>query len=104
MVPYAPAAYRPAVASPAAIRRYGHTLGLTFDAMFGWSPTVGDMLRLGFHGASAYVGFYLWTTDRGFIKWFGLVFAVGQSVGAICDVVSLVQRATGTHPSEGAGA
>lgn len=101
MVPFAPVAFRPAVPSPAA-RRLGPSpaLGQTFDEMFGWSPAMGDIVRLGFHGATAALGYHVWVKDAGFFKWFGLFLALGQTVGAICDVVSLVQRVAGTHPPE----
>ncbi len=105
MVPFAPVAFRPAVASPAA-RRLGQipsrtpSLGQTFDQMFGWSPATGDAVRLLFHGTTAVLGFRVWIRDEGFFKWFGLALALGQTVGAICDVVSLVQRAAGSHPPE----
>jgi len=105
MVPFAPVAFRPAVSSPAA-RRSGlgafqsPSLGQTFDQYFGWSPAAGDVVRLVFHGATASLGFRVWLKDTGFFKWFGLLLALGQTVGAICDVMSLVQRAAGTHPAE----
>lgn len=76
------------------------SLGQTFDQMFGWSPAMGDAVRLAFHGATAYLGFHVWTSEDGFLSAFGLILALGQSVGAICDVVSLVQRASGTKTSE----
>lgn len=109
MVPYAPAAYRPPAPSPR-IGQYGppgnsflgsrYRLNQTFDQMFGWSPAAGDTVRLIFHGATAALGFRVWLTDRGFFKYFGLFLALGQTVGAICDGISLVQRIAGTHPSE----
>lgn len=105
MVPFAPVAFRPAVSSPTA-RRFGKgpVLGQTFDQMFGWSPAMGDGLRLLFHGATAALGFRVWIRDTGFFKWFGLFLALGQTVGAICDTISLIQRAAGTHPTEDAPA
>lgn len=102
MLPFAPVAYRPAVASSPAIRRQAprHDLGQTFDGYFGWSPAVGDVVRLAFHTATAVLGFRVWLRDEGFFKWFGLVLALGQTVGAICDAMSLAERAWGTHPPE----
>jgi hypothetical protein len=108
MVPYAPAAYCPPAPSPR-IGQYGppgHFLGSgyrlsqTFDQMFGWSPAMGDTVRLLFHGATAALGYHVWLKDKGFFKYFGLFLALGQTVGAICDALSLVQRAAGTHPPE----
>jgi|FLYN01.1.fsa_nt_gi hypothetical protein len=116
MLRYAPVALRPTVASPTA-RRVGpptwsptisvssrkgssKSLGETFDQLFNWSGTTGDVIRLLFHGATAYLGYHVWLTDRGFVKWFGLFLGMGQTVGAICDLVSLWKRATGTHPPE----
>lgn len=120
MVPFAPVAFRPAVTSPAA-RRLGqnsswissrpafpmmgrqaprYQLSQSFDQLFSWSPAVGDTIRLAFHSATAVLGFRVWIKDKGFFKWFGLALALGQTVGAICDVISLVQLAAGTHPPE----
>ncbi|SRR5579871_2215178 len=101
MLTYAPPAYRPAVASPT-IRRQAQRFGLaqTFDQYFGWPPAAGDMVRLLFHGSTAVLGFHVWKSDTGFFKWFGLLLGVGQTVGAICDLLSLIQRAAGTHPPE----
>jgi len=101
MVAFRPVAFRPTVPSPA-LGRYGpkYTLSQTFDQMFRWSSSTGDAIRLLFHGSTAALGYHAWLRDKGFFKWFGLALAVGQTVGAICDVVSLVQRAVGTHPKE----
>lgn len=103
MLSYQPAAYRPSAPSPRP-GPYGLTLGpslgQTFDQYFQWSPAVGDVVRLIFHGATAALGYHVFTTDKGFFKWFGLFLSVGQAVGAICDVISLAQRAAGTHPAE----
>lgn len=99
---FMPVAYRPVVSSPT-VRRPSekhYSLSQTFDQYFKWSSATGDAVRLMFHGATATLGFHVWIKDRGFFKWFGLALAVGQTVGAICDVVSLVQRAAGTHPKE----
>lgn len=106
MVPFAPVAFRPAVSSPTARRQAAgkYSLSQTFDGYFGWSPAAGDTVRLVFHTATAALGFHVWVKDKGFFKWFGLALAFGQTVGAICDAVSLIQRASGTHPPEGAPA
>jgi hypothetical protein len=63
-----------------------------------WNPAVGDVIRLGFHGATAYLGFHVWSKEGGFLSFFGLLLGIGQAVGAALDVVSLVKRAAGTHP------
>lgn len=99
MRPYA-VAYRPAVPSPTIRRQARPSLGQTFDQYFAWSPAVGDAVRLAFHGATAYLGFHVWQKEKGFISAFGLFLALGQAIGAICDVISLVQRAAGTHPPD----
>jgi hypothetical protein len=100
VLPYQPAAYRPIRTSPRS-GQYGLTLGQTFDQYFSWSPATGDAVRLVFHGATAALGIHVFLTDKGFFRWFGLVLGFGQAVGAICDVLSLAQRALGTHPPEG---
>jgi len=104
MLRYAPPAYRPAVSSPTIRRqalRHSPSLSQTFDGYFGWTPAMGDAVRLAFHSATAVLGFHVWKNDTGFFKWFGLLLGVGQSVGAVCDALSLIQRAVGTHPPEG---
>jgi hypothetical protein len=102
VIAFKPVAFRPTAVSSPALGRYGpkFTLSQTFDELFKWSSATGDSIRLIFHGATAALGFHVWIKDKGFFKWFGLLLAVGQTVGAICDVVSLVQRAAGTHPPE----
>jgi hypothetical protein len=87
---------RPSMAGPSR-----PALGQTFDEMFGWSPAMGDAVRLLFHGATTYLGIHVGITQTGFLKWMGWLLAAGQSIGAVCDVVSLVKRAAGTHPPEG---
>lgn len=102
MLKFQPVAYRPAVAPPRiwrqAPRKYA--LSQTFDGLFAWSGTTGDIIRLLFHGTTATLGYHVWITDKGFWKYFGLFLGLGQTVGFICDVISLGQRATGTHPVE----
>ena len=92
MVPYSPAPYRRPPLSP--------TLGQQFDSMFGWHPAVGDVVRLGFHGLTAYLGFYVGAKEKGFISAFGWFLGFGQAIGAACDVASLIKRVQGTHPPE----
>lgn len=99
MVSYVPAACRPPVRPRPG--PHGHkSLGLTFENYFGWSAAVGDGVRLLFHGATTYLGFRVWSRETGFISILGLVLGIGQAIGAVCDVVSLAQRAAGTHPPE----
>lgn len=101
MVPFAPVAYRPAVVSPTMRRQAPrHQLSQTFDSLFGWSSMTGDVIRLAFHSTTAILGYHVWLKDKGFFKWFGLALAFGQTVGALCDAISLIQRAAGTHPPE----
>lgn len=105
MVGYKPIAFRPTGSSPlfrrqALSRSTRATLGQTFDQLFSWSSATGDMIRLLFHGATAALGYHVWIMDKGFWKYFGLLLGVGQTVGAICDVISLGQRVLGTHPPE----
>lgn len=100
MLRFEPLAYRPA-APPPALGRYGNKfLSQPFESYLGLSTTAGDVIRLVFHGATAALGMRAFLSDRGFFKWFGLVLGVGQGVGFVLDVVSLVERAVGTHPPE----
>jgi hypothetical protein len=95
---YQPPAFRPPVPSP--------TLGLkprqlsqTFDEIMGWHPAAGDVLRLAFHGGTTWLGVRVGLTDKN--KWvsgIAWVLAVGNGLAAIADVISLIKRATGTHP------
>lgn len=103
---YAPVAYRPAVASPTIRRQAPNlapgslTLGQRFDELLNWSPVAGDLLRLSFHSATAALGLHVWLRDKGFWRYFGLFLGIGQTVGAICDAISLGQRIAGTHPPD----
>lgn len=103
MVPWNPVAFRPAVALPTVRRQapaQSWILGQTFDQLFKWSSSTGDLIRLLFHGTTAALGYHVWVVDKGFWKYFGLFLALGQTVGALCDVISLGQRVAGTHPPE----
>lgn len=104
MVPYTPVAFRPAVTLPTvrrqAPRMYYPALGQRFEDVLGWSGAAGDLLRTAFHTATAVLGFHIWVSDKGFWKYFGLILGLGQTVGAICDVISLGKRIAGTHPPE----
>lgn len=101
MLKYAPPAFRPAVTSPTMRRQAPRfSIGQTFDGYLGWGPVAGDVIRLAFHSATAVLGFRVFKSEKGFWKWFGLLLGVGQTVGAVCDAMSLVERAVGTHPAE----
>lgn len=109
MLPYNPGTFRPvAVSSPTARRQVpGSALGQyvlaqRFDELFDWGPVAGDLLRLAAHGMAGYLGYYVWLTapKKSFPRYFGLAMGVVQTFGALCDVISLVKRAAGTHPPE----
>lgn len=74
------------------------SLGQTFDEMLGVSPAVGDGVRLVVHGTAGFLGFYVGTTAKGFISGLGWFLGIANGIGAALDVVSLIKRATGTHP------
>ncbi len=75
-------------------------LGQTFDQQLELGPAMGDVIRLFFHGMTAYLGIYVGQRETGFLSFFGWFLGIGQGVGALLDVVSLVQRIAGTHPPE----
>lgn len=108
MLRFQPVAFRPAVALPTVRRQALKTstalgspkIGQTFDSLFKWSGATGDLIRLAFHGTTAALGFHVWVGDKGFWKYFGLFLGIGQTIGAICDVISLGKRVAGTHPPE----
>lgn len=96
MRPYTPGAYRPSALSPA----LGHrpVLGQTFDQMFGFSPALGDIIRLAGHGAAGYIGIYVGLNAKGLTSIIGWIIGIGQGITAICDLISIGQRIAGTHP------
>lgn len=105
MLTFNPGAFRPAAGSSPLARRQVpryYTLSQRFDQLFQWGPLAGDTLRLVAHGMAGYLGYYVWLTapKKSFPKYFGLALGLVQTVGVLCDVISLVQRATGTHPPE----
>lgn len=105
MVPYTPGPFRAVAASPAIRRQASHpALGQRFDQLLEWGAISGDVLRLTVHSLSAYLGYYVWLSapKKSFPKYFGLGIGVLQTFGGICDLISLAQRATGTHPPENA--
>jgi hypothetical protein len=99
-----PGAYRPAVVLSPTMRRQAPVavLGQRFDELLSWGPVAGDILRLGAHTLAAYLGYYVWMTSpkKSFPRYLGLAMGVIQTFGAICDGISLGQRAAGTHPPE----
>lgn len=69
------------------------TLGETFDEMLGFSPLLGDLLRLAGHGLGTWVGVYAGIYGRSpWMKAVGWTIGIGQGLTGICDVVSIVQR------------
>ncbi len=94
MTPYRPVAYRQ-------LRLSGsRRMGQTFDEILGIPPAAGDALRLVGHGIGAWFGIYIGTNPRCAlgVRIIGWVMGTGMGVAAILDGVSLVKRATGTHP------
>lgn len=98
VIVYPPAAYRPPAPTPRTGQYGGHSLGQTFDDFLGLSPAMGDVVRLVGHGAATYVGLYVGLKETGFISALGWLLGVGHGVASVLDVVSLAQRAAGTHP------
>ena len=106
---YQPVPFRPYTPSPV-LGAEKRELSQTFDSIMMWSPAVGDIIRLTFHGIATYLG--VWVGLNGHkvpmknktlrIVTIGAAWALafGQGLGGIADVVSLIQRATGTHPPE----
>jgi hypothetical protein len=104
MLDFKPVPFRLPVAPPRVQRqapRNSPELGQRFEQVLGWNNATGDSLRFVFHGTTAALGFHVWITDKGFWKYFGLFLGIGQTVGAICDAISLGKRIAGTHPPEG---
>jgi hypothetical protein len=73
-------------------------LGQTFDEILNWSPVCGDLLRLTFHGGTAWLGTYVGLKETGAVKWIAWILGFGNGLAAIADVISLIKRASGTHP------
>ena len=99
MGPYRPVAYRPSVSLRLA-RAPHPALGQTFDQMLGWPPCAGDICRLVFHAGATVVGIHVGVKESGFLSALGWVIGIGQGIAGLLDIVSLVQRAAGTHPPE----
>lgn len=69
------------------------TLGETFDQMLGFSPMLGDLLRLGGHSLGSWVGVFAGLYAQS--KWMravGWIIGIGQGLAGVCDVVSIGQR------------
>lgn len=112
MLDFKPVPFRLPVTPPRVLRQapktssgLGHpshyNLSQRFEQVLGWNDATGDVLRALFHTTTAALGYHVWINDKGFWKYFGLVLGFGQSVGAICDLISLGKRIAGTHPAEG---
>lgn len=101
MLTYEPLAYRPFAAPPPALGRYNvrsPVLAQTFDELLGWPAWTGDVLRLTFHGATTWLGAKVALENKGWMRTIGWILAVGNGIAGVCDAISLVKRATGTHP------
>lgn len=106
---YRPVPFRPYVPSPVTLGQR-KVMAQTFDDLLGMTPAMGDVLRLTFHGIATYLG--IWVGLNGHkvktgnknvkIVTVGLGWALAgaQGLGAIADIISLIKRATGTHPPE----
>ncbi len=106
---YQPVPFRPYVPSPT-LGADKKVMAQTFDEIIGWTPAVGDVIRLTFHGIATYLG--VWVGVNGHkvptknktvrIVTIGMAWALAfaQGLGAVADVISLVKRATGTHPPD----
>lgn len=90
MTPYAPPAYKQLSYHPA--------LGQTFDQYLGFSPAMGDALRLAYHAGGTWLGIYVGAKEKGFKSVVGWVLGIGMGIAAGLDLLSLGQRAAGTHP------
>lgn len=103
MLDFKPVPFRLPSAPPRVLRqapRPSPQLSQRFEQVLGWNNATGDALRFIFHGTTAALGYHVWITDRGFWKYFGLFLGIGQTVGAICDAISLGKRIAGTHPPD----
>lgn len=107
MIQYRPINIQSSMARPAL--GTNPRMAQTFDQYLHFSPAMGDVLRLVFHGIAVYLG--VWTglnakhirtgkTTKTVTVALGWALAAGQGLGAIADVISLAQRALGTHPPE----
>lgn len=106
MIQYRPVNFQPPAVRPAMGAK---EMSQTFDQYLKFSPAMGDVLRLVFHGIAVYLGVFVGLnakniraskTTKTVTVALGWALAAGQGLGAIADVISLVQRAAGTHPPE----
>lgn len=67
-------------------------LGQPFDQMLGFHPALGDGLRLATHGAMSFLGFWIAGRETGPISWIGTGVGVLSGLGALMDVISLVDQ------------
>ena len=73
----------------------------TFDEIAGLPRWSGDVLRVIFHGGTTWLGIRVGLQSRD--KWvagIAWVLGIGNGLAGIADLISLVKRATGTHPPE----
>lgn len=89
---YRPVAWHPNIPPP--------VLGQTFDQYLGFSKEMGDVIRLVFHGGGAWLGIHVGLKENGVLSALGWFFGLGHGIGAVLDVVSLLERVSGTHPEE----
>lgn len=78
--------------------RHPH-VGQTFDEIAGIPKWSGDVLRVIFHGGTTWLGIRVGLREKN--KWvsgIAWVLAVGNGLAGIADLISLIKRATGTHP------
>lgn len=74
-------------------------LGQTFDEFLGMPAFCGDLIRLIFHGGTTFLGIHVGLREgTSFIGILGWILGIGNGLGAIADTISLIKRATGTHP------
>jgi hypothetical protein len=92
--------YRPPTAYRRPNRSYSPALGQTFDEMLGFTPAMGDVLRLVYHTGGTWLGLYIGMREKGFMSVLGWAIGLGMGLAAVLDVVSLGKRVVGTHPPE----
>lgn len=86
---------------PIAYRRsFSPSLGQTFDKYLGMTPAMGDVLRLVYHGGGTWLGIHVALKESGFMSGFGWFLGLGMGIAGILDLVSLGERAAGTHPPD----
>lgn len=98
MIRYSPPAFAPLPYVLGAPSRRP-VLGQTFDQYIGLSPQMGDVVRLIFHGATSYLGIHVGMNEKGLLSGLGWFLGIGQGIGALLDILSLVQHAAGTQPT-----